>query len=207
MSGGSVRLVAGLGNPGREYEGTPHNIGFAVVDLLAERLDCRMRRGMWISARVSRATWAGESLVMVEPLTFMNASGEAVGPLMRRHGVKPEGLVVVLDDADLPLGRIRIRPQGGAGGHRGLASIIEAVGTETFPRVRVGIGRRGDEKDALVGHVLTPFGADDRSAAGAAVTRAAEAVLWLVEHGVASAMNRFNGALAPDDDSAKEMKE
>ena len=202
-----MRLVAGLGNPGREYERTPHNIGFAVVDMLAERLDCRMRRSLRFPARLSRASWAGESLVLVEPLTFMNASGEAVGPLMRRHGVVPDGLVVVLDDADLPLGRLRIRSQGGAGGHRGLASIIEAVGTDAFPRVRIGIGRRGGAEGALVGHVLTPFDSDGRSVADAAVTRAAESVLWLVEHGVASAMNRFNGTLTPDGDSAKEMKE
>jgi PTH1 family peptidyl-tRNA hydrolase len=202
-----VRLVAGLGNPGREYEGTPHNIGFAVVDLLAGRLDCRMRRSLRVSARVARASWAGESIVLVEPLTYMNASGDAVGSLVRRHGVTADGLVVVLDDADLPLGRIRIRPQGGAGGHRGLASIIGAVGTEAFPRIRVGIGRRGEAQDALVEHVLTPFDADGRSVAGEAVARAAEAVLWLVEHGVASAMNRFNGTLTRDDDSAKEMKE
>ena len=200
-------MVAGLGNPGREYEGKPHNIGFAVVDLLAERLNCRMRRSLRVPARMSRASWAGESLMLVEPLTFMNASGEAVGALMRRNGVTPDGLVVVLDDADLPLGRVRIRPQGGAGGHRGLASIIGAVGTEVFPRVRIGIGRRGDAEDALVGHVLTPFDANGRVAADAAAARAAEAVLWLLEHGVASAMNRFNSALTPEDDSAKEMKE
>jgi PTH1 family peptidyl-tRNA hydrolase len=200
-------LVAGLGNPGRAYERTPHNIGFAVVDLIAERLDCRMRESLRVSARVARTAWAGVPLVLVEPLTFMNASGEAVGPLMRRHGVTADDLIVVLDDADLSLGRIRIRPQGSAGGHRGLASIIEAVGTAAFPRVRVGIGRRGDEENALVGHVLTPFDAESRSAASAAVARAAEAVLWLVEHGVESAMNRFNGTLAPGDDSVKEMKE
>ncbi len=199
-------MVAGLGNPGREYEGTPHNIGFDVVDLIAGRLDCKMRRSLRVAARVARTSWAGEALVLVEPLTFMNASGDAVGPLARRHGVESDGLVVVLDDADLPLGRIRIRSQGGAGGHRGLASIIGAVGTDAFPRVRVGIGRRGESENALVGHVLTPFDKGDRKVAEESVARAADAVLWLLENGVASAMNRFNGMLTPGDDSAKEMK-
>lgn len=166
-----------------------------------------MRRSLRVSARVARTAWAGESLMLVQPLTFMNASGEAVGPLMRRNGVEPGGLFVVVDDADLPLGRIRVKPRGSAGGHRGLASIIAVLGTEDFARVRVGIGRRGDPGGELAGHVLTPFSVEDRAKAGAAAERAADAVLWLIEHGVDSAMNRFNGAVTADGDGTKEMSE
>lgn len=202
-----MKLVAGLGNPGREYEGTPHNVGFAVVDALSERLECRMRRSLRTPARLAKTAWAGESLMLVQPLTYMNASGEAVVPLMRRNGVGPDGLVVVLDDADLPLGRIRVKPQGSAGGHRGLASVIAVLGTDGFARIRVGIGRRGEAENALVRHVLTPFDAAGRAAADASVSRAADAVLWVLEQGVESAMNRFNGAMAPDEESAKEKTE
>jgi PTH1 family peptidyl-tRNA hydrolase len=202
-----VRLVAGLGNPGREYESTPHNIGFAVVDILATRLDCRMRRSLRVPARIARTAWAGEALMLVQPMTFMNASGEAVGPLMRRNGVEPGGLLVVVDDADLPLGRIRVKPRGSAGGHRGLGSIIASIGSDDFVRVRIGIGRRGEPGDELTGHVLTPFGRGDRPKAEAAAERGADAVLWLIEHGVDSAMNRFNGTVAADGDGTKEMSE
>lgn len=202
-----MRLVAGLGNPGREYVGTPHNIGFAVVERVAERIGCSLRRSLRVAARVARTSWAGGPLMLVQPMTYMNASGEAVAPLMRRNGVDPDGLLVVVDDADLPLGRIRVKPRGSAGGHRGLASIIATVGTGDFARVRIGIGRRGDSENALVGHVLTPFAAEDRAMAGAAAERGAEAVLWVIEHGVDSAMNRFNGAEKPDEDGTKEMTE
>jgi PTH1 family peptidyl-tRNA hydrolase len=198
--GGGVKLVVGLGNPGREYERTPHNIGFAVVEELARRWGCALRRSLRVSVRSGSADAGTLRVLLAQPLTFMNASGDAVGRLMRQKGVEAPDLVVVLDDADLPLGRIRIRPKGGTGGHRGLASVVAAIGTDAFTRVRVGIGR-SQAADDLVRHVLTPFSLAEAPAAAAAVARAADAVTCVLADGVDAAMNRFNPAPVGDAES------
>ena len=147
-----MKMIAGLGNPGKAYVNTPHNVGFDVVDLLAERAEAGWKNSSGFRARVARVACADGPLLLVKPQTFMNLSGTSVAPLLRYYGGLPTDLTVILDDADLPLGTLRIRASGGSGGHRGLASIIEALGTEGFPRVRLGVGRNahGD----LVGHVL-----------------------------------------------------
>jgi PTH1 family peptidyl-tRNA hydrolase len=189
-----VKVIAGLGNPGPEYEETPHNVGFDVVALLAERLAAEWRRSTRFQARLARVDRGGESWLLVQPQTFMNLSGTSVAPLLRYHGGGPADLVVVLDDADLPLGRLRIRPEGGSGGHRGLASIIEALGTEAFARVRLGVGREGAAPDGgLVEHVLGRFDPARRLVAQRMVAAAADAVQCLAERGLAETMNRFNG--------------
>jgi PTH1 family peptidyl-tRNA hydrolase len=136
-----VKLIAGLGNPGESYANTPHNVGFDVVDVLAQRLEAGWKNSSGFHARVARAVYAGETLMLVKPQTFMNLSGTSVAPLLRYYGGEPKDLTVVLDDADLPLGRLRIRAGGSSGGHRGLVSLIESLGTEAFPRVRLGVGR------------------------------------------------------------------
>ena len=186
-----MKLIVGLGNPGKQYKNTRHNVGFNVLDELAERCGAAFRRNWLVPVRVGRANLEGQNVLLVQSQTFMNNSGQAVGPLMRRKGVKPEDLVVVLDDVELELGQLRIRKRGGAGGHKGLASVIQALGTEDFVRVRVGIGPRppGDE---LVEHVLAPFTAEERAAIGAAVKRAADAVVGVVRDGPDKAMNDFN---------------
>jgi len=186
-----VKVIAGLGNPGPEYEDTPHNIGFEVVALLAERLAVDWRRSARFQARLARAERRTDSWLLVQPQTFMNLSGSSVVPVLRYHGCGPEDLVVVLDDADLPLGRLRIRADGGSGGHRGLASIIAALGTEAFARVRLGVGR--DAGSELAGHVLGKFDAVRRTHARQLVVTAADAVTCVAENGVAEAMNRYNG--------------
>jgi PTH1 family peptidyl-tRNA hydrolase len=187
-----VKVIAGLGNPGSEYADTPHNVGFDVVALLAERLAAVWRASMRFEARVARADHGGQAWWLVQPQTYMNRSGTSVAPLLRYHGGTPEDLVVVLDDADLPLGRLRIRAEGGSGGHRGLASVIEALGTEAFARVRVGVGR-DPEAGGLVQHVLGRFDPARRALARTSVIAAADAVACLVEQGLAEAMNRYNG--------------
>jgi len=187
-----VNIIAGLGNPGPEYDDTPHNIGFSVVGLLADRLQADWRRSARFQARLARTRQGGTEWLLVQPLTFMNLSGTSVAPVLRYHGCSPADLVVVLDDADLPLGRLRLRAEGGSGGHRGLASIIEALGTEAFPRVRLGVGR-DEAADGLVGHVLGKFDGARRAAARKLVEAAADAVQCLAEKGMAEAMNRFNG--------------
>ena len=186
-----MKVVVGLGNPGSEYERTPHNMGFLVVASLAERLGCRLKESSRFEARIGSASHAGEELILVEPLTFMNNSGRAVGAVLNYRKLSVADLLVVVDDADIPLGSLRLRKKGGTGGHLGLASIGTVLGTTDFGRVRVGIGR-GVRRDDLVEHVLEAFGRDEWAIASTAVVEAADAVLVVVTQGMDAAMNRFN---------------
>jgi PTH1 family peptidyl-tRNA hydrolase len=187
-----LKIVAGLGNPGAAYVRTPHNAGFAVLDLLAERLQGAWRGQARLKACLARVRSEGAELLLAKPQTYMNLSGEAVGALLRYYAVAPEDLVVVADDADLPAGRVRVRPGGGAGGHRGLLSVIGSCGTEAFARVRVGVGRGAAGED-LIEHVLGRLGPGEEAAVRQALSVAADAVLCLVAQGVDAAMNRYNG--------------
>jgi len=186
-----VKLFAGLGNPGKAYANTPHNVGFDVVERLAQRLDASWKSSSGFKAHVARATLAGETVLLAKPQTFMNLSGTSVVPLLKYYGGKPEDLTVILDDADLPLGRLRIRASGGSGGHRGLASIIEALGTQAFPRIRLGVGR--EERRDLVGHVLGKFDASRQDTVQSMIETAADAAQCLAENGLSESMNRYNG--------------
>jgi PTH1 family peptidyl-tRNA hydrolase len=186
-----VKVVVGLGNPGRDYENTPHNVGFAVLDETGVRWGCEWRRSLRFRSQFARAGSGEKTVYLVKPQTYMNLSGSAVVPMLRYHGAAPADLVVVLDDADMPVGRIRVRERGGSGGHRGLASVLEGVGTEEVVRVRVGIGRREND-GGLVEHVLTPFSDAERERMGRAIRVAADAVEMIVRSGPASAMNAFN---------------
>ena len=187
-----MKVIAGLGNPGAEYADTPHNVGFEVVERLAGRRHGTWRRSRRFEARLARIECPGGGWLLVQPQTFMNLSGQCVAPVLRYHGCGPGDLVVVLDDADLPAGRLRIRASGSSGGHRGLESVIEALGTPDFARVRLGIGRDA-AADGLVGHVLGRFGPAQRALARRTVEAAADAVELLAERGVDEAMNRYNG--------------
>lgn len=186
-----MKLVAGLGNPGKQYAHTRHNVGFEVVDELAGRAGVDFRKGWLSPAQTAKIKMedAGE-LLLAKPQTFMNRSGNAIAPLLRKKGLDPSDLIVVVDDADLELGRLRIRKKGSAGGHNGLKSVIQELGTGEFVRIRVGIGRRTGAD--MTDHVLTRFGADERRTMREAVTRAADAVMCLVRDGADAAMNRFN---------------
>jgi len=194
-----VKLIAGLGNPGREYARTPHNAGFMVADILAARNGAAWRRSMRFKAQVARAVVAGESVMIVKPLTFMNCSGDAVGPLLGYYAMAAADIVVVSDDADLPLGGIRVRRRGSSGGHNGLKSIAARLGTDDFARVRIGIGRDEYGGD-LVTHVLRAMNADQIAALDAVCERAADAVETILSVGVDEAMNRYNArpGTAPD---------
>jgi peptidyl-tRNA hydrolase, PTH1 family len=189
-------VVVGLGNPGPEYADTRHNVGFMVVDRLASRHRIAVKSNQH-GARFGQGVIAGEPVALVKPLTFMNLSGRAVTPLLNRHSLPPENLLVVYDDADLPLGKIRVRARGSAGGHGGLKSIISSLGSSEFPRVRIGIGRSsgGD----LVDHVLGGFRGKERELIDHALERATDAVEYALAHGVEAAMNHFNAA-APGDE-------
>jgi len=183
-----MKLVVGLGNPGRKYEGTRHNVGFDVIDLLAGR-----HRLEWESAPAEAlfAKWRAASVLLAKPLTFMNLSGYAIGDLLRFYKIDLPDLFVVVDDANLELGRLRARPSGSAGGHNGLKSIIEALGTEEFARLRVGVGR-GDGRLDLADHVLAKFDPDERIEVAEAVGRTADAAELFVTEGIVAVMNRFN---------------
>ena len=183
-----MKLVVGLGNPGRRYAGTRHNVGFDVVDLLGQR-----HRLDWESAPTDavQARWRAASAIVAKPLTFMNLSGIAIGELLRFYKIDLPDLFVVVDDINLELGRLRARPSGSAGGHNGLKSIISALGTEDFARLRVGIGR-GDCPGGFADHVLATFEPEERDDIAEATGRAADAAELFVSEDIVAVMNRFN---------------
>ena len=190
-------LVAGLGNPGSDYIRTRHNLGFAVVERLAEDGAARFARGAWDS-EVSGIRLSAVPVVLIKPQTYMNRSGAAVAAWLQRVGLPPTRLVVVHDELDLPLGRLRIAVGAGAGGHRGVRSIQDTLGTTEFPRVRLGIGRP-DAGEAAGDRVLADFGPEEVPAIAAMVARAVEAVRSLILEGAARAMNRYNVRVGPSD--------
>ncbi len=185
-----MKIVAGLGNPGAEYAGTRHNVGFMVVDALAGKLLGKGSYKKSFGAFTARAEFEGESVFLMKPQTYMNLSGDAVGEAVRYYKVAPSDLLVVHDDMDLPLGRIRIRSSGGGGGHRGVASVIAHVGAD-FIRVRVGIGRPDPRLDPA-DYVLSRFIEEERKTVEETIATAAEAVLAIFKKGLPAAMNRFN---------------
>lgn len=195
-----MKLIVGLGNPGARYRGTLHNIGFEVVDELARRHATTFGAAP-AEALLARVRHLADDVVLAKPLTFMNASGGAVGDLQRFFKIDVADLLIVADDVNLPLGQLRIRTGGSAGGHNGLKSIIEHLGTTTIPRVRVGVGR-GDPRRDLASHVLARASEEDASVLAAAATLAADAVETFVAEGIAQAMNRFNNK-APGSDEAQ----
>jgi len=183
-----MKLVLGLGNPGRRYAGTRHNIGFVVLDLLAERHGLE-----WESAPADAimAKWRQAGALLAKPLTFMNLSGHAAGDLLRFFKVDRTALFVVVDDVNLELGRLRARAGGSAGGHNGLKSVIAQLGTDEFARLRIGVGR-GDARRDLADHVLATFDAAERAAVAETAGRAADAVELFVAEGIGPVMNRYN---------------
>lgn len=186
-----ARLLVGLGNPGERYRRTRHNVGFMVVDALAARAGAG-RGTEEGEAWVAPATVAGTDVLLVKPLTFMNRSGAAVAPLVAARGLAPPDIVVVVDDVALELGQVRVRERGSHGGHNGLRSLAEELGTDDFPRVRVGI-RRGEPPADLAEYVLSEFPQDDVLVVQEVVGFAADAVESVLREGAAAAMNRFNG--------------
>jgi PTH1 family peptidyl-tRNA hydrolase len=182
-------IVLGLGNPGAEYAHTRHNIGFEVVDILASRHRIRLRLHR-DHAHYGWGMIADHPVLLAKPMTYMNRSGEAARALLQRYPLEPARLLVIVDDVALPLGRIRVRPSGSDGGHNGLESIIQCVGTQAFPRVRVGIG--SPPPGRMVEYVLSRFLPQEQPVIEEALQRAADAVETVIIEGVQAAMNRFN---------------
>lgn len=182
-------LIVGLGNPGKKYELTRHNIGFETIDLLAKRLDIPVNKTKF-KALIGEGRIGSEKVVLAKPQTFMNLSGEAVMAMMNFYGIDPEHLIVIYDDIDTAPGKIRIRKKGSAGTHNGMRNIIYLLKKEDFPRVRIGIGKQvhGD----LADFVLSRFGKDEIPLMGEALDKAADSVLMMIEKSVDEAMNQFN---------------
>lgn len=185
-----MKLIAGLGNPGSEYVATKHNVGFMLVDALAKQIGTENWKTKQ-DALVAEAHIGAEKVLLVKPLTYMNDSGRAIGPLLSWYKMPPEDLVVLHDDMDIPVGAVRLRKKGSAGGHNGMKSILYHVQEENFPRVRVGIGRP-PQGWTVIRHVLSPFSAEDRPRIEAAIEYLVPAVMCIVTDGVDLAMNRFN---------------
>lgn len=188
-----VKLVVGLGNPGAKYRGTRHNVGFEVLDRLADR-----HRAVFDAAPVEalEARWRldGDAVMLAKPLTFMNLSGEAVGGLVRFYRIDTADVLIVCDDVNLPLGRLRVRATGSEGGHNGLRSVAQHLGTIDYARLRIGVGR-GDERRDLADHVLSRFEPEEQTGVTSAIDRSADAVEDWVRHGMAYVMNAYNRAL------------
>lgn len=201
----SVRVIVGLGNPGLRYQCTRHNAGFLVVDRLATVLGAQAQAAPGPELVLRRAVRDGLVLYLVQPETFMNSSGEAVREVTERLGVAPGHVLVIYDCLDLPLGRIRLRQGGSSGGHRGVESVIRELGTDQFPRLRVGIGR--PESGAGIDYVLAPWAAAEIPVIGQSVAAATEAALVLLSDGLAAAMNRFNGWTAAVDSAIETQGE
>ena len=191
-------LIVGLGNPGREYALHRHNVGFRVLDVLAHDQGLTFVRHKEARARVAEGCLAGRAVVLAKPQTFMNLSGKAVARLSRLYKIPPQCILVVYDDLDLPLGRLRLRPEGGSGGHKGVRSIIDLLGNQSFPRLRVGIGRPPGNVEAA-DYVLQPFAPEEQPLLNVILKRAAAAALCWLEEGIEAAMERFNRALPPDE--------
>jgi PTH1 family peptidyl-tRNA hydrolase len=188
---GGPTLIVGLGNPGQRYASHRHNVGFRVVEALARSHHLSFSRQKGFRAYVAEGRIAGRRATLAKPQTFMNLSGRAVGRLVRARGIDLERLLVVYDDLDLPLGRLRLRPEGGAGGHKGMRSILDTLGSEAFPRLRVGIGRPLGQMDPA-DYVLRPFQEQEKPVLAQVVERAVAAVeCWLTE-GLVVAMDEFN---------------
>ena len=187
-----MKLVAGLGNPGGQYRGTRHNVGFEVVDLLARRHGLAFESA---PADAVLAKWRtnGEVVLVAKALTFMNLSGPAIAELVRYYRVSLADLLIVSDDVNLPLGRLRLRPGGSEGGHNGLRSVADALGTVDYPRLRIGVGR-GDAQRDLADHVLARFENDELSGIEGAIARAADAVEAWIQQGFEAVMNAYNRA-------------
>jgi PTH1 family peptidyl-tRNA hydrolase len=194
-----MRLIVGLGNPGREYRDTRHNVGFMVVDEIAKRHDLTMAMApSQVPDAFIAKKFGAEPLLVAKPLTFMNRSGDAVAVLARYYDIAAGDLLVVVDEVALPFGRLRARARGSAGGHNGLKSVVERLGTTEFPRLRLGVGR-GDARRDLADHVLSKFEADEQSALGEFIARAADAAEMFAAEGIAKVMNTYNpGATDPD---------
>ena len=186
-------LIVGLGNPGREYEKTRHNCGFRAIDILAQKLNCKVDKGKF-QGLYGQVNYNGSKLLLLKPMTYMNLSGRSVLQLSAYFHVPPQRIIVIFDDISLEPGRIRVRADGSAGGHNGIKSIIAEIGSQDFPRVKVGVGAKPHPEQDLADWVLSNFSASEEKALSSALERAADAALCIVDSGVPESAARYNGS-------------
>lgn len=185
-------LIVGLGNPGKEYEGTRHNCGFRAIDTLADSLSCKIDKGKF-QGLYGQTTYNGKKLYLLKPQTYMNLSGRSVLQLSAYFNIPPARIIVLFDDISLEPGRLRIRGDGSAGGHNGIKSLIQELGSQDFPRVKIGVGAKPHPEQDLADWVLSRFTTTEQKAIDASLKPAADAALCIIEKGVSEAANRFNG--------------
>ncbi len=185
-------LIVGLGNPGREYERTRHNCGFRALDILADKLGCRIDKGKF-QGLYGQCNYSGNKLFLLKPQTFMNLSGRSVLQLSAYFSIPPQRIIVLFDDISLVPGRLRVRGDGSAGGHNGIKSIIHELGSQDFPRVKIGVGAKPTSEYDLADWVLSSFSASEVKDLAPALERAADAALCIIDKGIYEAANRFNG--------------
>ena len=186
-------LIVGLGNPGKEYERTRHNAGFRAIDILASKLGCKIDKAKF-QGMYAQVNYDGKKLFLLKPLTYMNLSGRSVVQLSAYFNIPPQRIIVLFDDISLVPGRLRIRADGSAGGHNGIKSIISEVGSQDFPRVKIGVGAKAHPQQDLADHVLSTFSAQEEKPLVSALERAADAALSIIDRGVPETANRFNGS-------------
>lgn len=200
----SLYLIAGLGNPGAKYAQTRHNAGFMVVDRLSVRLKAVWKEESKFQARVARTEFGPHKLILCEPQTYMNLSGEAVAALAKFYKVPVERLIISVDDADLPFGQIRMRPQGSSGGHHGLESVQQHIGSSSYVRQRIGIGRVQQDVREISNYVLGKFGADELETLEKVLERAVDQLQCCMTGGLEKAMSQFNGGVNPPSKKGKQ---
>ena len=186
-------LIVGLGNPGKEYERTRHNAGFRAIDILASKLGCKIDK-LKYQGLYCQTTYGGKKIFLLKPQTYMNLSGRSVLQLSAYFQIPPQRIIVLFDDISLEPGRLRIRADGSAGGHNGIKSIISELGSQTFPRVKIGVGGKAHPEQDLADHVLSGFSALEEKALVSALERAADSALCIIDKGVPEAANRYNGS-------------
>ena len=186
-------LIVGLGNPGKEYERTRHNAGFRAIDALAQSLNCKIDR-LKFQGLYCQTNYQDKKLFLLKPQTYMNLSGRSVLQLSAYFNIPPQRIIVLFDDISLPPGRLRIRADGSAGGHNGIKSIIAELGSQAFPRVKIGVGAKPHAEQDLADWVLSSFSAKEEKDLSSALSRSADAALCIIDKGVPEAANRFNGS-------------
>jgi peptidyl-tRNA hydrolase, PTH1 family len=200
----NLYLIAGLGNPGPDYAATRHNIGFVLVDRLAARWRATWALEKKFQARLAKAERDGRKVILCQPQTFMNSSGEAIGAVSRFYQLPTENILIVVDDADLPLGHVRMKAEGSSGGHHGLESVQQQLATRVYPRLRLGIGRRSEDDREITDYVLGRFAAAERPTAEEVLDRAIRQVECWLSAGIQEAMNLFNGAVTAPPEKGKQ---
>ncbi len=186
-------LIVGLGNPGKEYEKTRHNCGFRAIDLLADQLRCKIDKAKF-QGLYGKTDYNGKKLFLLKPLTYMNLSGKSIVQLSAYFQIPPQRIIVLFDDISLVPGRLRIRSDGSAGGHNGIKSIINELGSQDFPRVKIGVGEKPNAQQDLADWVLSNFSASEEKALASALERAGQAALCIIDFGVQESANRYNGS-------------